>query len=180
MAVYGLKPTFKDLKSYKQWRVVWAETYLNLVTRIRTSKKALHAKQLELGSSDPATILTAHKLRAERVMAYKLNTLLNEAKMRMANITKMKREMTTHHSAFPLTFENCKNVDFHFNKKHLEHDFIPMWIIKVKGSSYYVTHVESMAKWTTRETPDHPATKGAIRFRNCQVSISADGVATIH
>jgi hypothetical protein len=54
-----------------------------------------------------------------------------------------------------------------------------MWALKAKGKTYYVHHVESRAPWTTRETPDHPATKGAIRFKACSVSISADGIATI-
>ena len=91
----------------------------------------------------------------------------------------MKIDMANHYSQFPLSLSDCKNVDFHFNKKHLQFDFVPMWIVKAKGQTFYVNHVESHAAWTTRETPDHPATKGAIRFKNCSVSISIDGVATI-
>lgn len=91
----------------------------------------------------------------------------------------MQRDLAEHYKQFPLTLDDCRNVDFHFNKKHIEHDFIPMWALKAKGKTYYVHHVESSAPWTTRETPDHPATKGAIRFKACSVSISADGIATI-
>lgn len=179
MAVYGLKPAFKDLAGYKQWRKVWAETYATLAAKIRDNKVKLFTLQRELGTQDAATRKAQRVLLGERVMAYKLNSLLDEAKIRMQNITKMKRDIDAHLAQFPINIESCKNVDFHFNKKHLEHDFVPMWIVKAKGASYYVHHVESRATWTTRETPDHPATKGAIRFKTCNVSISADGVATI-
>jgi hypothetical protein len=180
MAVYGLKPAFRDIEGYKKWRKVWAETYQVLIRKIRISKADLYKLQTTLGSSNEITIKAQRKLLGERVMARKLNTLLDEAKIRMANITKMRKDISTHYDMFPLKLEDCKNVDFHFNKKHLEHDFIPMWVVKAKGKAFYVHHVESRATWTTRETPDHPATKGAIRFRNCSVSISADGIATIN
>jgi hypothetical protein len=179
MAVYGLKPAFKDLAGYKQWRKVWAETYKALVQKIRKNKVKLITLQRELGTQDAATRKAQLILRGERAMAFKLNSLLTEAKIRMQNITTMKKEIKEHLGQYPVAFEGCKNVDFHFNKKHLEHSFVPMWIVKAKGQSFYVHHVESRATWTTRETPDHPATKGAIRFRSCNVSISADGVATI-
>lgn len=94
-------------------------------------------------------------------------------------VEQMQRDLAEHYKQFPLTLDDCRNVDFHFNKKHIEHDFVPMWALKAKGKTYYVHHVESRAPWTTRETPDHPATKGAIRFKACSVSISADGIATI-
>jgi DNA-binding TFAR19-related protein (PDSD5 family) len=180
MAVYGLKPAFKDLAGYKQWRKVWAETYTVLTSKIRKNKMKLIELQRTLGTQDASTRKAQQILRGERAMAFKLNSLLDEAKIRMQNITKMRKEIQDHVAQFPLEMECCKNVDFHFNKKHLEHDFVPMWIVKAKGQSFYVQHVESRATWTTRETPDHPATKGAIRFKSCNVSISADGVATIY
>jgi hypothetical protein len=179
MAAYGLKPAFKDLDGYKQWRKVWAETYSALTHKIRKNKIKLTNMQRQFGTQDASVRKAQMVLLGERVMAYKLNSLLNEAKIRMQNITKMKSDIVEHMAQFPISIDGCKNVDFHFNKKHLEHDFVPMWIVKAKGTSFYVHHVESRATWTTRETPDHPATKGAIRFRSCNVSISADGIATI-
>ena len=36
----------------------------------------------------------------------------------------------------------CKDVVFHFNKKHLEDETIPMWVLKFHGETYYVNHVD--------------------------------------
>lgn len=179
MAVYGLKPTFKDYKGYTQWRKVWAETYMALIQKIRNSRQTLRSLQSQFVGGHESVRKAQQHLTGECVIAHKLNSVLDEAKIRMSNITKMKHDLEQHMAQYPLMLEDCKNVDFHFNKKHLEHDFVPMWIVKAKGQTFYVHHVESKAAWTTRETPDHPATKGAIRFKSCNVSISADGVATI-
>ena len=58
-------------------------------------------------------------------------------------------------------------IIFHFNKKHLEDINIPMWIIKTKGNSYYVNHVEVLKNigFSTKETPDNKSTKGSIKLR---------------
>jgi hypothetical protein len=42
-----------------------------------------------------------------------------------------------------------------------------MWVIKAKGETYYVDHVdmESGVGFTTKETPDNPSTKGSIKFK---------------
>lgn len=65
----------------------------------------------------------------------------------------------------------CKEVVFHFNKGHLKDPSIPMWVLKFKGETYYVNHLESNASWSTKETPNNPATKGSIKFKNVMVSI---------
>ena len=67
---------------------------------------------------------------------------------------------------------------FHFNKKHLEDDTIPMWIIMAKGKTYYVDHVTSNLPWTTKETPLNIRTKGAIKFKNALLRLE-DGSAEI-
>lgn len=72
----------------------------------------------------------------------------------------------------------CKDLVFHFNKGHLQDQKIPMWVIKTKGQSYYVDHVDCNVPWSTKETPDNPSTKGSIRIKNCRLLIE-DGVATI-
>jgi hypothetical protein len=63
----------------------------------------------------------------------------------------------------------CNNTEivFHFNKKHLEDPNIPMWVIKSKGESYYVHHVDvdKGVGFSTKETPDNPHTKGSIKFK---------------
>ena len=60
----------------------------------------------------------------------------------------------------------CKDIVFHFNKKHLEDTTVPMWILMAKGKTYYVDHVTSDLPWTTKETPLNVRTKGAIKFKN--------------
>ena len=59
-----------------------------------------------------------------------------------------------------LNLTGRNEIIFHFNKKHLEDANIPMWVIKTKGESYYVNHVEVLAGvgFNTKETPDNPHT----------------------
>jgi hypothetical protein len=73
----------------------------------------------------------------------------------------------------------CDDLVFHFNKKHLENSAIPMWVIKARGESYYVNHVDAMMPWSTKETPDNPHTKGSLKFRNCYCCITEDNNAII-
>jgi hypothetical protein len=50
---------------------------------------------------------------------------------------------------------------------HLQNPEIPMWVIKHKGSSYYVHHVDVLpgVGFSTKETPDNPHTKGSIKIK---------------
>lgn len=73
----------------------------------------------------------------------------------------------------------CKEIVFHFNKKHLEDASIPMWTIKTQGKSYYINHLESKIGWSTKETPDNPSTKGSIKFKNALLTIDDNNEATI-
>ena len=68
---------------------------------------------------------------------------------------------------------------FHFNKKHLEDPTVPMWIIMAKGETYYVEHVSANIPWTTKETPDNVRTKGAIKFKDCLITIDDSNCADI-
>jgi hypothetical protein len=54
-----------------------------------------------------------------------------------------------------------------------------MWIVMAKGQTYYVEHVEANLAWTTKETPDNIRTKGAIKFKECLVTIDDDNCARI-
>jgi hypothetical protein len=71
----------------------------------------------------------------------------------------------------------CKTAVFYFNKKHLEDQTIPMWIVKTRGRSYYVNHVSSNMPWSTKESPDHRSTKGSIKFKNAYLTIDDDNNA---
>ena len=73
----------------------------------------------------------------------------------------------------------CKDVVFHFNKKHLEDNTIPMWVIKFRGETYYVNHVDCSVPWSTKETPDNSHTKGSIKVKHCLVVIDDSNTATI-
>lgn len=73
---------------------------------------------------------------------------------------------------------NCKEVIFHFNKGHLKDPSIPMWVIKTKGKTFYVDHVDSSVGWSTKETPNNEHTKGSIKFKNVHLHIE-DGNANI-
>ena len=57
------------------------------------------------------------------------------------------------------------DIIFHFNKKFLQDQTIPMWIIKHKGETHYVDHVTSEVGFSTKETPDNSHTKGSIKFK---------------
>ncbi len=91
----------------------------------------------------------------------------------------IKASMEEHFAQFPIEIET-RNIDFHFNKKHLEFpDVIPCWILKCNGKSFYVNHVDCQVPWNTRETPDNPSTKGAIRIKRGKINIDKAGIATI-
>lgn len=77
-----------------------------------------------------------------------------------------------------MNLQNCKEIIFHFNKAHLADQRIPAWVVKTKGQTYYVEHVECNAPWTTKETPDSPHTKGSIKLKHVDLSIS-DGLAIV-
>lgn len=58
-------------------------------------------------------------------------------------------------------------IVFHFNKMHLQDPTIPMWVIKHKGQTYYVHHldVHPGVGFSTKETPENEHTKGSLKFR---------------
>lgn len=73
----------------------------------------------------------------------------------------------------------CKNAVFHFNKKHLQDPTVPMWVVKARGETYYVQHVECSVPWSTKETPDNDHTKGSIKIKDCLISIDDENCAGI-
>ena len=73
----------------------------------------------------------------------------------------------------------CKDLVFHFNKKHLEDETIPMWVVKTKGETFYVNHVECTVPWSTKETPDNASTKGSIKVKDCLLTIDNENGANV-
>jgi hypothetical protein len=55
-----------------------------------------------------------------------------------------------------------------------------MWVIKAKGETYYVNHVdvESGVGFSTKETPDNIHTKGSLKFKG--KLLIKEGIALIY
>jgi hypothetical protein len=68
---------------------------------------------------------------------------------------------------------------FHFNKKHLEDQTIPMWVLKFHGETLYVNHVDCTVPWSTKETPDNSHTKGSIKVKDVLLRINDANEAQI-
>lgn len=79
-----------------------------------------------------------------------------------------------------LNHGNKERIIFHFNKAHLIDSTIPMWVLKHKGNTYYVDHVDvdSGVGFKTKETPDNSHTKGSIQF-NASLEITENNNQTI-
>lgn len=73
----------------------------------------------------------------------------------------------------------CRDIVFHFNKKHLEDQTVPMWVLKFHGETYYVNHVECNVPWSTKETPDNLHTKGSIKVKEVLLTIDDNNEAKI-
>lgn len=61
--------------------------------------------------------------------------------------------------------DSVERIVFHYNKKHNEDINIPQWIVKIKGQTFYVNHLQSKIGFNTKETPENPHTKGALQFK---------------
>jgi len=68
---------------------------------------------------------------------------------------------------------------FHFNKKHLEDQTVPMWVLKFHGETLYVNHVDAQLPWSTKETPDNTHTKGSLKFKNALLRVNENNEATL-
>lgn len=177
MSAFAMKPGFHDHAGFKTWMKAWRAMQARMTNNIREKRaEARHAQKT--APAHEATATAQRELAQLRVMAAKLMTLRTDALVRLARIRSMKASLKAQMDAFPIEFEKCATVDFHFNKIHLQFPFMPMWVVKAKGQSYYVTHVEAAVPWSTRETPD-AGTKGMIRFRNCALRLLPDGTAEI-
>lgn len=74
--------------------------------------------------------------------------------------------------------ETSTRVIFHFNKAHLSDPTIPMWVLKCKGQTHYVNHVEFSEGigFKTKETPDSEHTKGSMQIKGRIKITEEDGV----
>lgn len=71
-----------------------------------------------------------------------------------------------------------KRIVFHFNKASLGDPTLPPWVIKSRGQTHYVWHVEARVGFSTKETPENSHTKGSIQFRG-QLRLHADAAGRV-
>lgn len=68
-----------------------------------------------------------------------------------------------------------ERIIFAFNKAHNADKSIPPWIIKHRGQTHNIHHLDSALGFSTKETPDNDHTKGSIQFRGNLEIIEKDG-----
>jgi hypothetical protein len=173
MSVNALKPSFNNREGYRSWIKTWKAVYGELTKRIRHRKAELRTEQ----RTNPDSAGTIHaELFLMRRDATKMMTLLKEAKLLLERIGKMQNELTQ--QGFPLDLGDCRNIDVHFNKISIQFPFMPKWVLKTKGKTYYVTHIDAKVAWSTRELESGP-TLGMIRFKRANISIDQEGTALL-
>lgn len=79
-----------------------------------------------------------------------------------------------------ISYETVNRVVFHYNKKHNEDQSIPVWVVKHKGQTYYVNHLDSEVGFTTKETPNSEHTKGALQFKGKLTILEDNGTTTAY
>lgn len=74
-----------------------------------------------------------------------------------------------------------ERIVFHYNKAHNSDASIPPWVIKSRGATHYVHHLDARVGFSTRETPDNPHTRGSLIFRGVLTLREENGqtIATI-
>lgn len=169
MSVNALKPSFHNREGYLAWRATWRTAYGELSRRIIKAKLAAKENQRSGVISQ-----SQQNLRLMRADATKMMTLLSEAKLLRDRILAMKEQIAQ--QGFPLDLGDCRKIDFHFNKAVIAFPFMPKWVLKAKGKSYYVDHIDAAVPWNTREL-DSGSTLGMIRFKRAYISIDKDGCA---
>ncbi|CAM6055296.1 unnamed protein product [Sphagnum tenellum] len=173
MSAFSMKPQFSDLTGYKKWRHQWRVIQKEVSTDIRRAKYKVKAAQRE-GTGGALQ----KQLHIQRAMGFKLMGLLQEAKERWARLLAVRQQIAEQMASFPLTMEDCRMIDFHYNKGSDQNPDLPRWVVKTKGKTFYVKHITANCPWSTRETPEG-STKGMLRFRNCNLHINAEGEAII-
>lgn len=159
-----------SVNDYSTWILNWRKEYFSKVSKL----KELKAKR----KSDE---------RNKKYLFYRDFKDISQLKFDLTEMLRVRREVKKwfKENIQPLddsdtiSFNGIKEVVFHFNKKAIEDSNIPSWILKIKGKTYYVNHVNCNKGWETKETPDNPSTKGSIKIKNCDVIIK-NGEAYIY
>lgn len=187
MSVHGIQPKFTDYLGFQAWRKDWRELYALASQDVVKSKNRIkHFNRMVVGmeSSESRDKICDNIGRMieehghKRAIARKLMTALETAKLHWQSIKNMKKGIAEQAKEFPIEVE-AKNIDFHFNKKSMEFDFVPMWVVKARGKTFYVNHMDCQTGFTTRETPEHASTKGSLRVKRGTLNIDVQGNAVI-
>jgi len=173
MSAFSMKPQFSDLNGYRKWRHQWRVIHREVSADIRRAKYKVKAAQREGAGG-----ALQKQLHIQRAMSFKLMGLLQEAKERWTRLLAVRQQIAEQMATFPLIIEDCRMVDFHYNKGSTQNPDLPMWVIRVRGKTFYVYHITADCPWSTRETPEG-STRGMLRFRNCNLYINAEGEAMI-
>jgi hypothetical protein len=173
MTITAMKPNFTSRDTYLGWRHLWKTVHTRMSVDLRREKIAVKDAHRR---GDPDAAKKQRALHFNRRVAFKFMTLLQDAMVRWARIRSMQKEIAE--QPFPLMLPDAKNVDFHFNKGHVEFPFLPMWVLRAKGRSYYVHEVDFSAPCTTKERATG-STKGVLRFRRCSIAIDDAGNAVV-
>ena len=171
MSANAMFPTFTDRAGYLKWRAEWKIVYSALSQKISEEKAKL---KVAIKEEQPAI---QKELHYKRVMARKMMTLLQDAKLRRDRILAMHQQLADQQALFPLRLDT-RVADFAYNRIHNEFDFMPRWLIKASGKTYYINHLDAEIGFTTKEMVD-PRTKGMLRFRNTRLEIDTDANATV-
>lgn len=174
MSVYALKPNFSDKEGYKEWRKSWKNAYAYISQAIRRRKHEMKAAQR---AGDPAAAKHQRELLLMKSDARKMMTLMDDAKALRGRIIEMHKALAEQNASFPLTFD-ARVADFHFNKVVLQFPFMPKWVLKANGKTFYVEHLDAQMGFSTREL-EKGSTLGMLRFRKCRITLDKDGVSTM-
>lgn len=169
------KPKFNKPEDFWQWKREWADYYKQFSEQIRRQKRMVKQGQ----RSGNYMAFQQRKLVYMRKNAQLLMKLLEEGWEEYRKRKEGMAELQAQLQQYPMEISKAREVVFHFNKGHLFNDLLPMWCVKCKGKTYYVNHVSSTAQWSTKETPDHPSTKGSIKFKNVRLHVDEEGTAHI-
>lgn len=170
------KPKIYSWNDYLEFYSLWKKGIARLNTEIRRGK-TLRGERQRNGLS---ASLIQKKLAHRQLMARKMYQLLVEARTEAYERRKSEAELKKLLTSYPIEFPRCKEVVFHFNKGWLFNKTIPMWVVRARGETFYVYHVDTDGvKWSTKEAPDHPSTQGSIKFKNVSLYIDESATATI-
>lgn len=73
-------------------------------------------------------------------------------------------------------------IVFHFNRASIGRTEVPPWVIKHRGQTHYVWHLDAApgVGFSTKETPENPSTQGALLFRGELALVPVDGKLHAH